>query len=152
MTAAHNVLAVQKCNPSARVPVKATDGAAAFDMHACIPAGKLILPPHTRRLIGTGLAVEIPEGWYMQLSIRSGLALKHGLILMNGVGIIDADYRDEVGGIVYNSSDTAYEFSHGERFVQAVLLPRPHFELMLVDALTPANSNRTGGYGSTGRG
>jgi dUTP pyrophosphatase len=133
-------------------PHFATAEAAAFDLRVCRAPGEgpIVIPPGKRALVPTGFCFEIPRGYYMQLSIRSGLALKSGLMLMNGVGIIDSDFRGQVCGIVYNSGESTVELKHTERFMQAIILPRANVSIRCVTKVSPTVRG-DGGFGSTGR-
>ncbi|MEO1555134.1 MAG: dUTP diphosphatase, partial [Pseudomonadota bacterium] len=109
------------------------------------------LLPGARALIPTGLAMAVPLGFEVQIRPRSGLALKHGIALVNSPGTIDSDYRGEVGVIVLNTSDVAFEVTHGMRIAQMVLAPvvQTSFEeVRILDETTRG----AGGFGSTGRG
>ena len=103
-----------------------------------------------RDLIKTGLFLEIPEGYEAQVRPRSGLALKHGLTVLNSPGTIDADYRGEIGIILINHSDEDYFFSPGDRIAQIVFQKVPSVQLVPADTLTETERG-TGGFGSTGR-
>jgi dUTP pyrophosphatase len=100
--------------------------------------------------VPTGLRLEIPQGYEVQLRPRSGLALKHGITLLNSPGTIDADYRGPLGVIVMNAGSEPFTVKHGERIAQMVVAPvvQAHFELS--DALSDT-ARGTGGFGSTGR-
>ena len=120
-------------------------------LRADLEGAEITLAPMERRLIPTGLRMQIPPGFEVQVRARSGAALRDGLSLVNGVGTIDADYRGPVGVIVINLSDVPLVIRHGDRIAQIVVAP-------VVQAIfTPAQSvNETargsGGFGSTGRG
>ena len=130
------------------LPAYATEGAAAMDLLAAVGA-PLVLPPGGRALIPTGLRVALPAGHEWQIRPRSGLALKHGVTLMNAPGTIDEDYRGEVGVILLNTGDEPFTVERGMRLAQAVLAPvvRGEFEEMLV---LPESVRAEGGFGSTG--
>jgi dUTP pyrophosphatase len=99
--------------------------------------------------ISTGLALEIPEDWTGLVFPRSGLGTKHGIILANGTGVIDPDYRGELIVQLFNRSNTPYEVRSGDRVAQLVLVPRYTPEIELVEVLSETERN-TGGFGSTG--
>ena len=129
-------------------PSYASDGAAGADLRAAL--GKpLVVAPGERTLVPTGLVLEIPRGFEGQVRARSGLALKKGLALANGVGTIDSDYRGEVGVLVVNLGEEAVTLTRGDRIAQLVIAPvaRAIFEEAadLVDTARGA-----GGFGSTG--
>lgn len=134
------------------LPVYASSGAAGADLRANLPdRGTVTLEPGARALVPTGLRLAIPEGYEMQIRPRSGLALKHGIVLPNAPGTIDSDYRGPLGVIVMNAGEAAFTISHGDRIAQAVLAPvlRAYF----VEAETlPGTARGAGGFGSTGRG
>ena len=131
------------------LPAYETRGAAGADVRAYLPGGAETLSPGERRLIPTGLTMEIPEGFEMQVRPRSGLALKHGLMLVNSPGTIDSDYRGPVGVIVLNAGDAPFVVEHGMRIAQLVVAPvvQARFE----PATTLGETGRgPGGFGSTG--
>ncbi|MBT8416202.1 MAG: dUTP diphosphatase, partial [Silicimonas sp.] len=102
-------------------------------------------------LVPTGIAVEIPPGFEMQIRPRSGLALKHGISLANTPGTIDSDYRGAVGIILVNLGSEPVRIGHGDRIAQAVIAPVVQARFDEVDALT-SSPRGAGGFGSTGRG
>ncbi|KIC50083.1 dUTP diphosphatase [Tateyamaria sp. ANG-S1] len=134
------------------LPAYETDGAAGADLRANFPdrAG-IILSPSERALIPTGFAMAIPQGFEVQVRPRSGLALKHGIALVNSPGTIDSDYRGEVGVIVLNTSGQPFEVTHGMRIAQMVLAPVVQATFDVVDMLDDT-ARGAGGFGSTGRG
>ena len=138
-------------DPALPLPEYQTSGSAGADLRADLEGAEITLAPMERRLIPTGLRMQIPPGFEVQVRARSGAALRDGLSLVNGVGTIDADYRGPVGVIVINLSDVPLVIRHGDRIAQIVVAP-------VVQAIfTPAQSvNETargsGGFGSTGRG
>lgn len=140
-------------DPSVPLPAYETAGAAGADLRANFPQAQrdvgLILAPMQRGLVPTGLAVALPEGFEWQIRARSGLALRHGLALVNGVGTVDADYRGEVGVIVINLGNAPVTIAHGDRIAQAVLMPVAQARFRLVDDLDETDRG-TGGFGSTG--
>lgn len=129
-------------------PAYATDGAAGADLRAAL-AEPLVVPPGGRALVPTGLTLEIPPGYEGQVRARSGLALKKGLALANGVGTIDSDYRGEVGVAVVNLGDTPVTLERGERIAQLVLAPVFRATFEPADELA-ASRRGPGGFGSTG--
>ena len=134
------------------LPSYETPGAAGADLRANFPdRAPVMLLPGARRLIPTGLRVEIPEGFELQIRPRSGLALKQGLSLPNTPGTIDSDYRGPLGVIVINLGQEPIHIAHGDRIAQAVIAPviQAHFEL--AENLSDT-ARGTGGFGSTGRG
>ncbi|MEM6565283.1 MAG: dUTP diphosphatase, partial [Pseudomonadota bacterium] len=104
-----------------------------------------------RALVPTGLSMEIPQGYEIQIRPRSGLALKHGIALVNSPGTIDSDYRGEIGIILLNTGKDGFEVSHGLRVAQMVVAPVVQAGFELVDTLSQTDRG-AGGFGSTGRG
>nr|WP_264581368.1 dUTP diphosphatase [Rhodoblastus acidophilus] len=132
------------------LPAYQTAGAAGFDLRAAVPAdAPHILPPGGRALIPTGLAMEIAPGYEAQTRPRSGLALKHGVTVLNAPGTIDSDYRGEVGVILINHGRDPFEIRRGERIAQMVVAPAPQARLIEVDQLS-STARDAGGFGSTG--
>jgi dUTP pyrophosphatase len=111
----------------------------------------MVLAPGARALVPTGLRVEIPEGYEVQVRPRSGLALKHGIGLANAPGTIDADYRGPVGVILVNLGAEPFTLRHGERIAQLVVAPVVRAVFAEVRELG-ATARGAGGFGSTGRG
>jgi dUTP pyrophosphatase len=132
------------------LPSYATPGSAGCDLRAAI-GEPLTLGPGERALVPTGIAVAIPEGFEGQVRMRSGLAIRHGLTLLNGPGTIDADYRGEIQVILANMGSDPVTLSRGERIAQLVLAPVSRARLERREAL-PETKRHDGGFGSTGRG
>ncbi|WP_322868007.1 dUTP diphosphatase [Aquicoccus sp. G2-2] len=133
------------------LPAYATAGAAGADVRANLPdRGRVVLRPGERALVPTGFRLEIPEGYEVQVRPRSGLALKHGIMLANSPGTIDSDYRGEVGVIVLNAGQEVFEIGHGERIAQLVVAPVVQGEFVLGGDLSETVRG-AGGFGSTGR-
>ncbi len=129
-------------------PQYSTPQAAGMDVRANVDA-PLTVAPGERVLVPTGLRVELPEGFEMQLRPRSGLALKHGVTLVNSPGTIDADYRGEIGVILINHGNEPFVVSPGERIAQMVVARYSHVVWSLSSGL--ADSERgEGGFGHTG--
>lgn len=135
--------------PALPLPAYQTADAAGMDLVADVPA-PVRLEPGQRVLVPTGLAIEIPPGYEGQVRPRSGLALRHGLTLLNAPGTIDADYRGEVGVILVNLGDAAVEIQRGERIAQLIIAPVARATWVEVDALA-TSSRADGGFGHTGR-
>jgi dUTP pyrophosphatase len=132
------------------LPCYQTAGAAGFDLLAAVPAdAPTILPPGGRALVPTGLAVEIDAGYEAQTRPRSGLALKHGVTVLNAPGTIDSDYRGEVGIILINHGDAPFEIRRGDRIAQMVVAPAPQARLVEANELS-STARDAGGFGSTG--
>ncbi len=136
------------------LPAYQTAGAAGADICANLPMEQrgagITLAPMQRAVIPTGLRVEIPEGYEMQVRPRSGLAVKHGLSLPNTPGTIDSDYRGPLGVALINFGDSAYTVQHGERIAQAVIAPVMQARFAVVETLSDT-ARGDGGFGSTGR-
>lgn len=132
-------------------PSYATDGAAAMDLRACIETATTI-PPRGRILIKTGLAINMMDpGLVAIVASRSGLSLKHGIRVAQGIGVIDADYHGEIGVILANDSEEAYTVQPGERIAQLLFQPVSQVELHYVDKFSTETERGEGGFGSTGR-
>jgi dUTP pyrophosphatase len=131
------------------LPSYQTEEAAGMDLRAFI-SESVTLKPLERKLIPTGLFIELPKGYEAQLRPRSGLAFKHGITLLNTPGTIDSDYRGEVQVLLVNLSNDAFTIENGERIAQMVFAKHEQAQLTEVDML--ATSVRgAGGFGSTGR-
>ena len=132
------------------LPAPASAGAAGVDLRAAL-AGDLLLAPGERRLVPTGIALELPPGWEGQVRPRSGLALRHGLSLLNAPGTIDSDYRGEVGVILANLGGEPVTIRRGDRIAQLVVAPVAEVRWREVEALGPS-ARQAGGFGSSGLG
>jgi dUTP pyrophosphatase len=141
-------LLVRLLRADAVVPKYMSEAAAGLDLVAAIDA-PIALEPGARRAVGTGLALALPAGWEGQVRPRSGLALKHGITVLNSPGTIDADYRGEVLVLLVNLGRETFEIRSGERIAQLVIAPVAQAALDLVDEL-PASDRGAGGFGSTG--
>ncbi|MEL7097224.1 MAG: dUTP diphosphatase [Pseudomonadota bacterium] len=138
-------------DPSLGLPAYETAGAAGADLRANLPQGAVTLAPGGRALVPTGLRMSIPAGAEVQVRPRSGLALTHGVTLVNSPGTIDSDYRGEVGVILINLGQAPFEVTHGMRIAQMVAAPVVQAEFAEVSALSET-ARGTGGFGSTGAG
>jgi len=132
------------------LPARATPGAAGYDLFAAVDP-ELVLRPGERALVPTGFAIAVPEGFEAQVRPRSGLALRHGLVLPNAPGTIDSDYRGELLVIVWNAGSEPYTVRRGDRIAQLVFAPVMAAAFEEVDALG-ATRRGDGGFGHTGRG
>lgn len=136
------------------LPVYATRGAAGADVRANLKpedrAAGLTIAPGARVLVPTGLVMEIPEGWEVQVRPRSGLALKNGITLPNTPGTIDSDYRGPVGVPLINLSDVPFVVQHGERIAQMIVSPVIQARFVLTEAEFSTTERGEGGFGSTG--
>ena len=130
------------------LPKHATAHSAGVDLLAAID-GDIVLNPGARQLVPTGLSIELPQGYEAQVRPRSGLALKHGITVLNTPGTIDADYRGEVGVILINLGDAPFTIVRGERIAQMVVAAVSFINWRESDALNPSDRGH-GGFGSTG--
>lgn len=130
------------------LPAYATEQSAGMDLRANIDE-PLVLQPMERRLIPTGLYIALPPGFEAQVRPRSGLALKHGITVLNTPGTIDADYRGEVGVLLINLSKEPFTINDGERIAQMVIARHEQVELEPTDELDETERG-AGGYGHTG--
>ena len=133
------------------IPTKGSAYAAGLDLYAITNTSvktKQILPGQTER-IGTGIAIEIPNGYFGAIFARSGLAAKQGLRPANCVGVIDSDYRGEIIVAIHNDSDKCATICDGDRVAQLVIMPYPNVRLIEVDDLSDTTRG-DGGFGSTG--
>ncbi len=143
-------LKIKKLKDNARIPKRATDGAAGMDLYACIPEA-ITLAPGQLAVIPTGIAIELPDNTCAAfLYARSGLGVKHGICLANGVGVIDSDYRGEICAGLCNVSDKPYTIEPDERVAQMVIAPVLTPEIVEVAQLGDTERG-TGGFGSTGK-
>ncbi len=133
------------------LPARATAGAAGFDLRAAVDA-PVELAPGRRALIPCGIALAIPHGWEGQVRPRSGLALRHGITLINSPGTIDADYRGELLVPLVNLGDAPFTVQRGERIAQILFAPVPDVRLVAVEVLPDDTARGGAGFGSTGRG
>lgn len=142
-------------DPDIALPSYETAGAAGADLRANLPAEDRdtgwVLATMQRRIVPTGLRVEIPDGFEMQIRPRSGLAAKHGVTLVNAPGTIDSDYRGPLGVILINLGDQPFVIGHGDRIAQAVIAPVVQAAFETVGSLSDTDRG-AGGFGSTGRG
>ncbi len=131
------------------LPCYETEGAAGADLRANLPQGAVTLAPGARCLIPTGLHMQVPSGFEVQIRPRSGLALKHGIALVNSPGTIDSDYRGPVGVILLNTGQSDFRVDHGARIAQMVLAPVVQATFVLTENLSDS-ARGSGGFGSTG--
>ena len=131
-----------------QLPAYATPQSAGMDLRANLD-GPVVLHPLERRLIPTGLHIALPEGYEAQVRPRSGLALKHGVTVLNTPGTIDADYRGEIGVVLVNLSQEDFTVNDGERIAQMIIARYEQAELIVVNELD-ATERGEGGYGHTG--
>ena len=138
-----------KLSPEAKIPQKATAGAAGMDLCACLEQD-ITINPGERSKIPCGIAAEIPEGYGAFVFARSGLAIKHGITLSNGVGVIDSDYRGEICVGLSNIGSEKYTIQHGDRVAQLVILKVENVAINEVEKISETTRG-TGGFGSTGK-
>jgi dUTP pyrophosphatase len=154
MTPVIKVLREEWADPALPLPSYETPGAAGADLRANLrPEDRetgFILDPMHRAVIPTGLRVEIPPGYEMQIRPRSGLAVKHGITLPNTPGTIDSDYRGPLGVALINLGPEPFIIHHGDRIAQAVIAPVLQAGFALAEGLS-ATARGEGGFGSTGR-
>ena len=142
------------------IPMKATQGAAGYDLCACMPdnSNGLMIHPGNSLIVPTGLNVNIPEGYEIQIRPRSGLAAKHGVTVLNTPGTIDCDYTGdgedfELKVILFNHNRMPFAINHGDRIAQMVVAKLAAHELVEVEEFNKqVKTNRKGGLGSTGKG
>jgi dUTP pyrophosphatase len=133
------------------LPAYQSAHAAGLDLLAAVPEeAPLILAPRQRALVPTGLSIALPPGHEAQIRPRSGLALKHGITVLNAPGTVDADYRGEVSVLMINHGDAPFAIRRGERIAQMVIAPVAQVELVPAVSLS-VTERGSGGYGSTGR-
>lgn len=137
-----------KLRENAILPSYQTKQAAGMDLHACIDA-PITLQPLERKMIPTGIAIELPSGYEAQVRARSGMSIKHGITMVNGVGTVDADYRGEIGALVINLSDQPFTVEPDMRIAQMVVTRYSYVTWQLTDTINQTDRG-DGGYGSTG--
>lgn len=142
-------LLARRVHEAAELPRRMSAEAAGLDLAACLPDGPETLGPGERRLIPTGVALAIPAGHEGQVRPRSGLALRHGISIVNAPGTIDADYRGELKVLLINLGDAPFVVQHGERIAQLVVAPVAMAGVREVERL-PDAARGEGGFGSTG--
>ena len=143
-------LKIKKLKPNAKIPQRATDGSAGMDLYACIDSS-IALAPQQLVVVPTGIAIELPDNSCAAfLYARSGLGIKHGICLSNGVGVIDSDYRGEICAGLCNVSDKPYVIEPGERIAQMVIAPVLTPDITEADELSDTLRG-AGGFGSTGK-
>jgi dUTP pyrophosphatase len=140
-------LHIKRLTPTARLPVRATENASCFDVHADMEG---TIPPGERGLVKTGLSVAVPPGFEVQVRSRSGLALKQGVAVLNSPGTVDADYRGEVCVILINHGREPFVFKSGDRIAQIGVYRVEMCAAVEVEMLEPT-ARGAGGFGHTGR-
>lgn len=143
------VLKLMRVRENAVLPGQATGGSAGYDLCACTAAAETI-QPGARALFPTGLAAEIPAGTAGFIFTRSGLGIKKGIHVTNGVGVVDSDYRGEIHVGLHNLSDAPYTVEPGERIAQMIIMP--YFAPVIEEVTALSETARgAGGFGSTGK-
>jgi dUTP pyrophosphatase len=140
-------LKIKRLDPGVGLPEPATAGAAGFDLASAVD---LEIPPRSIRLVGTGLVIAVPNGYFLGIFARSSTPLKRGLMVANGVGVVDADYcgpGDEIKIQVLNVTDAPVLVKRGDRLAQGIVLPSPRIGWQEV---TEMRVPTRGGFGSTG--
>ncbi len=141
-------IGIAKLNEKAIIPTRGSAHAAGYDLYACLD-GDVTIEAGGVAKIGTGLSIEVPEGYFGGIFARSGLAVKEGLRPANCVGVADSDYRGEYIVALYNDSDTAKTVHHGDRIAQLLVLP--YLECEFEEKELTKTQRGSGGFGSTGR-
>lgn len=140
---------IKKLYTDANIPTNGSEYAAGSDLYANLPIDRITIMAGGTVKIGTGVAVEIPEGYFGAVFARSGLATKRGLRPANCVGVIDADYRGEIIVALHNDTHNDVEISNGDRIAQLVIMPYLKAEFNEVAELSDSQRG-SGGFGSTG--
>ena len=143
------IIKIKKLSEKAVVPVRATEGSAGMDLCACIEEG-ITLKGGETALIPTGIAAEIPKGFGLFIFPRSGLSIKHGIGLLNSVGVVDSDYRGEIMVGLQNAGQEAFTIAPGDRIAQMMITPVVQASIQMTDSLDETQRG-AGGFGSTGK-
>lgn len=143
------MIEIKLVTKSGNIPAYETEGSAGMDLKAVLNE-PVILAPGERRLIPTGLFIELPNGYEAQIRARSGLAIKHGITLINCVGTIDSDYRGEIQVPLVNLGQEDFEIKNGERIAQMVIAKYEQVSWKITDELSETERG-AGGFGHTGR-
>lgn len=142
-------LCVKFVSKSGRLPAYETAGSAGADLRAYLPEGDVILEPGERKLIPTGLFSQLPAGVEAQIRARSGLAIRHGICLINGVGTVDSDYRGEWNVALVNLGQESFTISDGDRIAQVVFARYAQPDFLQTEAIDETERG-DGGFGHTG--
>ena len=145
----HTKLFVKRLDPRVQLPAYQTPGAAAMDLAALLEE-PLTVAPRALVSIPTGLAIALPDAGWALIFARSGLGIKHGIALSNGVGVIDSDYRGEIRVGLTNLSDIPYTIQPGDRIAQLMVVPVARAAVLELEEL-PDTARGAGGFGSTGK-
>lgn len=142
-------IVIKVSTKSGNLPVYQTEGSAGADLKACLDE-PITLMPGERRLIPTGMRIELPEGIEAQIRARSGLSIKHGITMINGVGTVDSDYRGEWNVPMVNLGSEPYTINDGDRIAQAVFARYERVDFVEVESVNETERGG-GGFGSTGK-
>ena len=145
-------LRFKKLHDDVKLPQRMSDEAAGFDLHAYLPDGKVGIPPGERKLVSCGFAMQLDAGYEGQVRPRSGLAVKHGITVVNSPGTIDSDYRGEVKVALINLGNTTYILESGTRIAQLVVAATARVAVIELpdDEELDESTRGDGGFGSTG--
>ena len=142
---------IKKLFSTAKIPIRADEGSVGYDLYAHIPEGHIHIFPNETCLIDTGIATEIPNGYWGGIYARSGLACKHGLRPANCTGVIDSSYRDSIKVALHNDNERKYgKIRHGDRIAQLIIHKCENTEFVEAEALSETERG-IGGFGSSGR-
>ena len=136
-------------NEDLPLPVKMSTGSSGFDLHAAV-IDPVEIKPGQWKLVPAGIALSMPAGLEAQVRPRSGLALKHGITVLNAPGTIDADYRGEIGVILLNLGEHSFQVQRGDRIAQLVFMQVPAISLKVAESLDET-ARGSGGFGHTGK-
>lgn len=140
---------IKKLHEDSIIPTRGSKDSAGHDLYAYLEEEKLEINPGETKLIGTGISIEVPKGYFAGIFARSGIATKRGLRPANCVGVVDSDYRGEVKVALYNDSKEVQFVEKNERIAQIVILPYLNVDFNETDNLSESDRNQ-GGFGSTG--
>jgi len=143
------VLKIKKLENNTHLPEYQTEGSSGMDLYAGITE-PITLKPLERKLIPTGIKIELPLGYEAQVRARSGLSIKHGLTLINGIGTVDSDYRGELCVPMVNISNEEYTINPNDRIAQMVICRYEKVDIQVTEELSDTQRS-TGGFGSTGK-
>ncbi len=145
------IIKFKKLHYNAVIPKKSTEGAAGYDLYSCPKDnGAIIIPTGEAVLVPTGIAAEIPAGHFLMVCSRSGMALNQSVFVLNSPGIIDSDFRGEIGVILCNAGKHAFYVNPGDRVAQMIIASEPTASIKVVKELTET-ARGVGGFGSTGK-
>lgn len=143
------MIEVKLVTKEGNIPAYETSGSAGMDLKATLDE-PIVLSPGQRMLVPTGLFIELPFGYEAQVRARSGLAIKHGITLINAIGTVDSDYRGEIKVPLVNLGDEPFEIRNGERIAQMVINKYEQVQWKVVDKLSETERGE-GGFGHTGK-